>query len=283
MENIELDSVLDQLIQKSIAEFQFLEQQLVKTVASSQTIFDIFVKNCLDYHEQPAHSLAELRTVKSTKAKGDLFELFCSRFLKKRYLNVWLLKELTEELKKQLKLPLNRADYGIDVVCEAKDGCYSAVQCKFKAPSKPRNISFRKKDGDVVSKVFYPCVNWSEIATFNSLCEASGPWKQRITMTTAPSVRRLGGVKNAADQSICCGTFRGLSVQCWQELLSKNDKVTENKVANNKRPASVLTLEELRAKRCRYFDERKKNSEEEEEEKAEEEKEEQEEEMDQEK
>ena len=208
---------LDELLKYAQTEFDRSTSSRISTLDTPQSIFEVFFKKCQQYHQSSVQSLQELRTVRSTKAKGDLFELFCQRYLMtiKGYEKVWLLKELSDDLKKQLKLPMGDKDYGIDLVC-LKDNQYSAVQCKFKTPRPPIKVVNKKNE----MKTIYPSVNWKELSTFNELCNASGPWKERITMTTAPSVRRLGGIKDPKDRSICLQTFKSLTVDQWLLLMN---------------------------------------------------------------
>jgi hypothetical protein len=207
--------ILDQLLNSSYVEFNQLTSSNIITPNTPQSIFEIFFKKCQQYHQSPVHSLQEMKTVRSTKSKGDLFELFCQRYLKvlKEYEKVWLLKELPDDLKKELKLPLGDKDYGIDLIA-LKGGLYSAVQCKFKAPRGPIRVTNKRNE----IKTIYSAVNWKELTTFNELCNASGPWNERITMTTAPSVRRLGGIKDKRDRSICIKSFQSISADHWVKL-----------------------------------------------------------------
>ena len=211
--------ILDQLVKQAYQEFQLAISSTIKSINTPACIFDIFFKKCQQYHDQPVHNFQEMRAISSTKSKGDLFELFCARYLMaiKGFEKVWLLKELSEELKRELKLPLGNKDYGIDLVCYDGKGSpsYSAVQCKFKTPRPPVQVKNSKNE----TKTIYPCVNWKELSTFNELCNASGPWKQRITMTTAPSVRRLGGIKDPKDKSICLQSLKSISPENWVKLM----------------------------------------------------------------
>lgn len=215
--------MLDQLLKTSYDEFTKASSSSVKTITTPLTIFDGFLKKCIQHHGQPVHSFLEMRTIKSTKAKGDLFELFCQRYLLKikDYDQVWLLKEMTDDLKFQLKLPFGRGDYGIDLFAmKIIDGqpTYSAIQCKFKTPRAP--IQVKNYRGE--TKTIFPSVGWKELSTFNELCNASGPWRERITMTTAKSVRRMGGIKNEIDRSICLQGLQGLTPQQWVKLMDSS-------------------------------------------------------------
>ena len=264
-----MDEILDQLLKSSYQKYQDCQTNNMKSLESIKSIFDIFFAKCVEYRTEVKgniYSFSDIRDQQCTKPKGDLFELFCARYLKsiKGYDQVWLLKELSETLKKQLKLPLGQKDYGIDLVC-LKKGSYSAIQCKFKAPGQKRVV--KNSYGEL--KTIYPCVNWKELSTFNELCNASGPWEKRITMTTAPSVRRLGGIKNPQDLSICFQSFQSLNAENWLKLNQKhnaNSQVTPKISIQLKNPQAMipsshsdvdkvvpLSIEEVRAKRLLFF------------------------------
>jgi hypothetical protein len=240
--------MLDSILKASYDEFCQASNSSVKTIATPESMFDVFLKKCIQHHGQPVHTFQEMRTIKSTKAKGDLFELFCQRYLLtiKDYDQVWLLRELTQELKIILKLPLGQKDYGVDLIAlRMVEGqpIYSAIQCKFKTPRAP--IQVKTNQGKHV--VIYPSVGWKEISTFNELCNASGPFKERITMTTAKSVRRMGGIKNEIDQSICLQGLKGLSTEQWMKLMNPIDRTettqSPTEDLSESSPSQVVTPE----------------------------------------
>src|SRR5690242_13095667 len=127
-------SKLDELLKSSYSEFNRLTSSHISTIDTPQSIFEIFFKKCQQLWEpgkrstnslqksssekrgygglSPPHTLQEMKTMQSTKAKGDIFELFCQRYLLtiRGYDRVWLLKELSDDLKKQLKLPMGDKD-----------------------------------------------------------------------------------------------------------------------------------------------------------------------------
>ena len=264
-----MENVLEKLLKDSSDEFQKSTASKIKNIETPKCIFDLFFKKCQQYHSQVVHNLQEMKEIKSTKSKGDLFELFCVRYLTliQGYKKVWLLKELSDELKAELKLPLGQKDYGIDLVCFNPDHqpCYSAVQCKFKTPRPPIAVKNSKNQ----TKIIYPCVNWKELSTFNELCNASGPWFRRITMTTAPSVRRLGGLKDKKDLSICIKSLQSLTLDDWSKLLRTQirnlgsqthpqikipiqlkEKIQSTTTANIQ---AVLTPQQLRDKRLLFY------------------------------
>ena len=73
----------------------------------------------------------------SNKQKGDRFEVFTKCCLethptyKTQLKHVWLLKNVPANVQKYLKLP--KADEGIDLIAETKEGTYWAIQCKYKS------------------------------------------------------------------------------------------------------------------------------------------------------
>jgi hypothetical protein len=196
------------------------------------TTFDRFVTECLNHTSKKCSSLKEIRDVKTTKVKGDIFELFCKAYLKnikyaksncKKYDKVWLLKEIPANVLEILGMNTVR-DFGIDIVCmrwtnsksrevedyNAKDALYSAVQCKFKKP----------KEGLVPGTwIPYNCVNWKTLSTFMTLTSRTNNnnWERIIVMTNAKYVRRQG-VKTAKDLSYCYGTFKKLKTMDLIEL-----------------------------------------------------------------
>ncbi len=196
----------------------------------SQTPFQRFVTKVLEYHERPAFTLAEIRARESTKAKGDLFECFCVRYLKhvKKYDEVWRLADVPEEV--LVPLGLGRRDVGIDLVARHQNR-YVAVQCKFKKLGGNR----------------HDCVNWKELSTFYALCartQAKANWKAHLVMTNARSVRRMGD-RTDEDKSICFGSLNNLSSIDFAAMLS-NEKNTDQGGS-----VAALSLEELRAARLK--------------------------------
>ena len=75
-----------------------------------------------------------------TKLAGDVFELLVKFFLETtpqyqtKLKNVWLLKEVKEDLKHKLNLP--STDEGIDLIAETKEGHFWAIQAKYRSDPK---------------------------------------------------------------------------------------------------------------------------------------------------
>jgi len=84
--------------------------------------------------------LEELTKSGQAKFAGDIFENVCKYFLQTapqyqtKLKNVWLLKEVKEDLKRKLNLP--SSDEGIDLIAETFDGKYWAIQSKYRSDPK---------------------------------------------------------------------------------------------------------------------------------------------------
>ena len=193
---------------------------------SPANLWDAFEAECRTFYSAPAHSFTDLRNRDNKKIRGDIFEDFCILYLKtlKSYDNVWLLKEVPDEV--LTRLAMKRQDFGIDIVAE-KDGKYTAIQCKYKKQIKVQSVS------------------WKSLSTFYALCLRTGPWEQYIVMTNCNSVRHMGR-KTHKDLSICLGTLQGITKEQWT-LLCKLDEHT----LEGEKPK---TAEELRQARLKFFD-----------------------------
>jgi superfamily II DNA or RNA helicase len=84
--------------------------------------------------------LEELTKSKRAKEAGDIFENVCKYFLQTapqyqtKLKNVWLLKEVKEDLRRKLNLP--STDEGIDLIAETFDNKYWAIQSKYRSDPK---------------------------------------------------------------------------------------------------------------------------------------------------
>ena len=102
--------------------------QSLKLVSSSNSWSDLNKK------------LEELTKSGQAKFAGDIFENICKYFLQTapqyqtKLKNVWLLKEVKEDLKRKLNLP--STDEGIDLIAETFDGKYWAIQSKYRSDRK---------------------------------------------------------------------------------------------------------------------------------------------------
>ncbi|WP_066164708.1 restriction endonuclease [Aliarcobacter cryaerophilus] len=78
-----------------------------------------------------------IESLKFTKNKGDLFENITKYYLiiepiyKTKFKNVWLLKEVPNDVRKYLNLP--DRDEGIDLIAQTKEDEYWAIQCKYRS------------------------------------------------------------------------------------------------------------------------------------------------------
>jgi len=221
-------------------------RKLLHTVflRSPSNLFDEFIKECQVWYSQPAHSLQEMRTRDNKKIRGDIFEEFCSLYLKevKGFQEVWLLADLPEELLEQLSL--KRRDMGIDIVVKHQEEWY-AVQCKYKTPTNKKSY-----------------ITWSALSTFYAMCLRTGPWAKYIVMTNCDYTRHQGP-KGPKDLSICLGTFRNMSSEDWlkmcnvegQSLQSVASLEPSQSVASQENVivSSDITREQLRARRLAYY------------------------------
>ena len=102
--------------------------QFLKLLSSSNSCSDLNKK------------LEELTKSGQAKFAGDVFENVCKYFLQTapqyqtKLKNVWLLKEVKEDLRRKLNLP--STDEGIDLIAETFDGKYWAIQSKYRSDPK---------------------------------------------------------------------------------------------------------------------------------------------------
>ena len=164
------------------------------------SLFDLFLTECQKWYDEPAHTFTEMRTRDNKKVRGDVFENFCVKYLKhvRKLENVWLLKDVPEEL--LTKLSLKRPDVGIDIIAE-HEGKYYAVQCKYK-----KHVSHKKN-----------VVTWKQLSTFYALVLRTGPWAQYIVMTNCDYCRHMGK-KTSKDVSICLRTFQKTTQEQWVQM-----------------------------------------------------------------
>ena len=189
--------------------------------------FDAFINLCQRWYARPAHTLAELNSRDNKKIKGDIFENFSVLYLQAKGYEAWRIEDLPEPLLAQLSL--KRRDMGIDIVC-VKNGLYSAVQCKYKAPN-------GKKMG----------LPWKTLSTFYALCMRSGPWDKHIVMTNCNYVRHVGQ-KSDKDISFVLNSFQSMTSEEWLQMCGTLDTpFTQSSIIQE------LSPEELRAARLKRF------------------------------
>lgn len=195
-------------------------------------LFDEFLKECQKWYDEPAHTFTEMRTRDNKKIRGDVFEEFCVLYLKhvRGYTNVWLLKDVPEDV--LTTLSLKRPDMGIDILCE-RNGKYSAVQCKYK-----KHVGHKSKT----------MVTWKQLSTFYALVLRTGPWEKYIVMTNCDYVRHMGK-KTPKDLSICLKRFQQITKEQWTSMCGLEGNVLEAP----KHKAKVLSPEEVRALRLARF------------------------------
>ncbi len=215
--------------------------RLIKQVILHEgNTFDNLCAAMHQYTSESGNTLQEIKKKQSTKAKGDLFEAFCKKYLKLFYEDVWLLKEVPQDVK--LASQLHNNDMGIDLVVrrDANSNC-SAVQCKWKSP-------FAKGRVPGTRKLRREMVNWGELCTFLVLCERTGPWDKYIVMTNGVGVRRVGR-RSPKDLSMCLKTFQNISVEQWYKMADMEGCKLSSSSSNEKE--SGLSIQE---KRLLYFE-----------------------------
>ena len=170
-----------------------------------------------------------MRTRDNKKVRGDVFEDFCVKYLKhvRKLDNVWLLKDVPDEL--LTKLSLKRPDVGIDIIAEHQNKYYAA-QCKYK-----KHVSLKKN-----------VVTWKQLSTFYALVLRTGPWAQYIVMTNCDYCRHMGK-KTGKDVSICLKTFQNITQEQWVQMCQLEGQPTSTL------PQASLTSEQLRAARLARF------------------------------
>jgi hypothetical protein len=198
-------------------------QKWIKTsIDNNKNVFQFICEKIDELKNIPATNIGDLKN-KNTKLIGDYFEVFITIYLKYLNYQVYLLKDVPNEL--LLNLKLERKDMGIDIIAE-KDGEYYAVQCKYKSNKNKK----------------YTAVSWKELSTFYSLCMRSGPWKKLIVCTSASFIR-IQGDKKETDLLLTKTLFENIDLVDWKNIcnyktifeLSKGNKLnnTENNLINN--------------------------------------------------
>jgi hypothetical protein len=199
----------------------------LETAETELNLFDTFLENCHRWYERPAHTLNEIRLRENTKVKGDMFELFCVKFLKQTYQNVWLLHDTPPEILAELNI-IGR-DMGIDLIVQERSGLFTAVQCKYK-----RNNTVKRN-----------VLGWKQLSTFYALCLRSGPWNKYIVLTNCEYTRHQGK-RTPKDKSICLKSLQNISRDTWLKMCDQNTPPVKKTVKPN--------LEKLREKRLERFE-----------------------------
>lgn len=235
---------LNQTIERSI------QKILLKSYENKAiNIFDEFLQFCQEYFDKPVHTMAEIKLMRNTKLKGDIFEYFAVKYLKycygTKFDNVWLLKEVPDEILTELKLKRN--DMGIDIICQVKNKTKTLVAKYYAVQVKYRKKGYRTNN----------CVSWKQLSTFYGLVNRTGPYEKHIVITNADYVRHIGN-KPKKDQSICYKALRNISKEKWC-LMSSEDPIqleedSKYEVSESQRwKWDIESIEEIREKRLKYF------------------------------
>jgi len=193
---------------------------------SPTNLFDEFLSECEKTSSKPMHNILDLKQQQqfNKKLKGDLFEEFCVLYLKnvKNYDNVWLLKDVPDDILELLSL--KRRDMGIDIIVEHNNLFY-AVQCKYKHNGK--------------------CVSWKTLSTFYALCLRITLFEKYIVMTNCNYVANKTNKTNK-DISICLQSFKNISKDDWLKMCNKKGQILDNS-------SKEISKEELRLLRLNKY------------------------------
>ena len=146
------------------------------------TVFELFVRS--------------IGNLDCTYSKCMIWEDFTYDFLKTKYDTVIHRNKIHSDC-----FHLPKKDIGIDLVA-IRNGKYSAVQAKF-----------RKK---------YRNITWREFCTFDTLCNRSGPWSEKIVVTTSKAVN-LYGMKCEKDRFYGYDFFNNMEKEEWMYILNKSE------------------------------------------------------------
>ena len=162
--------------------------------------WETFQTECASYHSRPACTLAELKSRDDKKQHGDLWELFCIRYLLhcRNARAAWLLKDVPAAVRATLSL--GAADMGIDIVAVDSLGSYWAVQCKWRAPKTRSYIS------------------WAQLSTFYALTARTGPYTKHLVLTNASGARHVGA-RQPEDETVACAGFKKLPQEAWMRMI----------------------------------------------------------------
>ena len=212
-----------------------LIDQISKNIKNGVKMEEAILKICNSYYENPVHNMEDMK-LRNKKIKGDILEYFTQLYLLHIYKlkNVWLLKDLPEDIRNNLKL--TKKDYGIDLIGQDDQNRFYAVQAKF-------------KKRDVKSRV---AVTWKQLSTFYALCARTGPYYKFIVCTTGDYVMRMGK-KTWKDVTINYNSIKKITHFQWLDIC-KCDKIQfEKSEKSEKSEKPQLTREQLREKRLLIF------------------------------
>ena len=212
-----------------------LIDEISKNIKNSVKMEEAILKICNSYYENPVHNMEDMK-LRNKKIKGDIFEYFTQLYLLHIYKlkNVWLLKDLPEDIRNNLKL--TKKDYGIDLIGQDDQNRFYAVQAKF-------------KKRDVKSRV---AVTWKQLSTFYALCARTGPYYKFIVCTTGDYVMRMGK-KTWKDVTINYNSIKKITHFQWLDIC-KCDKIQcQKSEKSEKSEKPPLTRQQLREKRLLIF------------------------------
>lgn len=228
-----------------------IKSSIRTSLSSSGNVFSNLLDRFKVYYERPCGNISELKR-RSTKGKGDIFEVFSVLYLQALGYEAWLLKDLPQELLEELSL--KRFDVGIDIVAR-KDEEYYAVQSKYRVKNRSKPVT---------------ALGWGQLSTFYSVCMRTGPWKKYIVITNCDYIRRMGR-KNYKDKSIVLKTLMDTKRELWLNIIGSVghklvDEENEGKHEEQKEEKSEvktgvkkedkkekLSLAEVRNKRLAYL------------------------------
>ncbi len=205
-----------------------LQKEMSRLIASSDNSAIKIINICEDFYNKPVNNLQDMKN-RNLKSKGDIFEYFCQLYMQKCYKlkDVWLLKEVPENIRKELNLSIQ--DFGIDLIGVDYNDRYYAIQAKYRKNKTNKKI----------------CVTWKQLSTFYALCSRTGPFYKHIVFTTANYVRRIGK-KDNKDITIGYGKLSKINHFDWINMSGE----VEKEIINTK---NKLSLEELREKRLEFY------------------------------
>lgn len=214
-----------------MSEKDLLRQWIRSALSSSRNVFDSLLDQFRGYVDKPANTISEFKR-RTTKSKGDLFEIFCVLYLEalEQYDKVWLLKEVPSDILAGLKL--RRADCGIDIIAHNSQG-YAAVQCKLRLNPSRNKMGFRTH-----------VVGWKALSTFYALCSRTGPWVKHVVMTNCESVSSKG-LKTDSDATMAKTRFTNTPRDMWMKMAGMKGVV----LVQSESKETKLSIEEMRAKR----------------------------------
>jgi hypothetical protein len=214
----------------------------------SINIFEYVFTQMKQYHDSKSNIITiHSNKNTSTKIKGDLFEIFSVLYFESLEYNVWLIKDMPENI--LTFLGLTKRDMGIDIVIE-KNGEFSAVQCKYKTKY-PATYKCKK----------YNNLCWKQLSTFYGLVARSGPWKNHIIITTGDKVI-LPGTKTDMDYIITYSDLLNIDNVTWHQIVFlhidctnkiKTIDLVKTEIPNININKNKPTINELRNLRLLYY------------------------------